>query len=71
MMRKHPDAIALIAIGFALFASIGLESSLRRLDQGRFLIHPLVFQSERLDAAVQEAVGTAVREVVRELLSCR
>ena len=70
-MRKHPDVIALIAIGFALFASIGLESSLRRLDQGRFRIHPLVFQSERLDTAVQEAVGTVVREVIRELLSCR
>ncbi len=70
-MRKHPDAIATIAIGFALFASIGLESAMRRIEQETFRVRPLVFQSERLDTVVENAIQTAVCEVLRNLLTSR
>ena len=69
-MRKHPEVIALIAIALALFANMGLEAGLRRVQQESFRIRPLVHQVEQadIDRVAEEAVGVVVREVVREVL---
>ena len=67
-MRKHPDAIALIAIGFTLFASMGFEGAARRVEQENFRVRPLILQGERMNGA---AVRDTVRAIVREALSHR
>jgi len=69
-MRKHPEVFALLAIGLALFANMGLEAGLRRAQKESFRIRPLIHQVENVDfdRAAEEAVGIAVREVLREVL---
>jgi hypothetical protein len=71
MMRKHPEVVALVAIGLGLFASVGLEAGIRQIRQDSFRVRPLVFEGQRLDVdrIAEEAAGTVVREVLREL--CR
>lgn len=70
-MRKHPEVFALIAIGLALFANMGLEAGMRRIEQESFRIRPLVHQIEKVDfdRVVEEAVGAVLRDVLREV--CR
>jgi hypothetical protein len=70
-MRKHPEVLALFAIALGLFANMGLEAGLRRVQQESFRIRPLVVQAEKIDIdrVAEEAVGVAVREVLREV--CR
>jgi hypothetical protein len=66
-MRKHPDAIALIVIGFALFASIGIDHIWRRLDQQRFRFEAPVLRGSMLEDTARDGAGAAVREVLRNL----
>jgi hypothetical protein len=70
-MRKHPEVLALFAIALGLFANMGLEAGLRRVQQESFRVRPLVLQAEKIDVArmTEETVSIVVREVLREL--CR
>ncbi len=49
---------------------MGLEAGLRRAQKESFRIRPLIHQVENVDfdRAAEEAVGIAVREVLREVL---
>lgn len=70
-MRKHPEVVALFAIALALFANMGLQAGLEHAQRAAFRIRPLVHQIEKVDfdRVAEEAVGVAVREVLREV--CR
>ena len=63
-MRKHPDVIALIAIGFVFFASIGIEGTRRRIEQEVFRIRPLILQGSS-ERAMPDTVGGVFREILR------
>ena len=54
MMRKHPDAIALIVIGCFVLASVGVDGALQRLEREQFRIRPLVFQGDSLGAILSK-----------------
>ncbi len=67
-MRKHPEVFALFAIALVLFASMGLQAGLDRARREAFRIRPLVHRVESvdIDRVAEEAIGVAVRELLRE-----
>ena len=70
MIRKHPDVIALIAIGFVFLASIGIEGTRGRIEREVFRVRPLILHGSS-ERAMPETVGGVFREILRDCLSSR
>ncbi len=65
MLRKHPDVLALLAIGFALFANFGVQAAVQGFERDRLRVRELIqVERPRLDP-VREGIL-----ILRDTLRC-